>query len=596
MEGRQATQYQVFEGREGILERIGKTETFDDVVALAEEIYVWARKNKKDKKPKAKNPLQEMMENFEQDESADEIPMEVEIPETPQEVEADEAEPEADEPEADEDNSEVDEPEDNAFEDTAPANAMDEEDEAASDDEDSDEVDDLEDDSDPESLTEQAASDNAGSLLGKGNVDYSYAQTPKMFLENIIDDYKKVLAEQTVAYETRLSGKTGEFYTNEYFIRQHEVADKALSAFRQAENPTISYMVKEFEMRKAAAVYSRSAQSKTGILDTKKLHSYRYNDDVFKKLTVIPEGKNHGFVMFLDWSGSMHGNLKDTVKQLLSLVWFCKRVSIPFEVYTFRNDFDNRESEAKQFSDDHGDLCPAAFRLRNILSSRMNVQDFQKAVRFIWLQSYREFACDRMGSTPLYQSMLVATEIVNAFRRKNNVEVVNTIFLTDGDGDGIGRPSGDSSFGSFGSYGNRKELLITDSVTKKVYKVNGLGRKDVQGTFLQILRDRTGSNVIGFFLTNHTYRNIDGRYKTWGDSSESAFYRKNGFFPAKDVGYDEFYVINPAKLAGRESENMDIDPKQSKAAAKKEFIRSLTQKNNNRILLKMFMKQVCTSA
>ena len=55
-----------------------------------------------------------------------------------------------------------------------------------------------------------------------------------------------------------------------------------------------------------------------------KLHTYKYNEDLFKKVSVIPDGKNHGLVFILDWSGSMGTVLKDTVKQLYSLLWFCK--------------------------------------------------------------------------------------------------------------------------------------------------------------------------------------------------------------------------------------------------------------------------------
>jgi len=573
------------------IDRIGATETFAEVVALTEEIYVWSRKNKKEKKPQPSPDMDILKDLFDQMEKIpqDAIPQDddAEVEDAiPQDEE--EGDPDA---EADDEDKAEDEREDNAFENATPRTKDEDEDE----DEENEES-----DEDPESLTEQAAEDNAGKLLGTGTVDYSYAQTPAIKLENILDDYKKVLAEQTVCYNDRLKpadASRGDYYTDDYYVRQHARADADLIRFRQAENPTISYMVKEFEMRKAAAIYSRSAQSKTGVLDTNKLHSYRYNDDVFKKLTVIPEGKNHGFVMFVDWSASMTGNLNDTVKQLLSLVWFCKRVSIPFEVYTFRSEMRNKEDEPQpeQFSTNHGDLSPGVFRLRNNLSSRMNTQDFNLAVRYIWLQSYREFKCDPMNSTPLYQSMMVAAKIVNDFRKKNGVEVVNTIFLTDGDGDGIGKPQGDSDFNSF--YGSKKELLITDSTTKKVYKVDGLGRTDVQKIFLQMLKDQTGSNVLGFFLTNNNYRHIAQRYKSWENATtEGAFYRNNGFFAAKDVGYDDFYVINPGILSGRQNEEMMVDSTQTKAAAKKEFLRSLTQKNNNRILLKMFMKKVCNAA
>ena len=31
--------------------------------------------------------------------------------------------------------------------------------------------------------------------------------------------------------------------------------------------------------------------------------------------------------------------MMDTVKQLLNLIWFCKKVNIPFQVYAFTNSF-----------------------------------------------------------------------------------------------------------------------------------------------------------------------------------------------------------------------------------------------------------------
>ena len=42
--------------------------------------------------------------------------------------------------------------------------------------------------------------------------------------------------------------------------------------------------------------------SKTGVLDCSKLHTYKYSEDIFKKVTTLHEGKNHGLVFLLDWS------------------------------------------------------------------------------------------------------------------------------------------------------------------------------------------------------------------------------------------------------------------------------------------------------
>ena len=64
-------------------------------------------------------------------------------------------------------------------------------------------------------------------------------------------------------------------------------------------------MVKEFEMKKAAAAYNRSWSSKSGELDMSKIHLFKLKDDIFNRVEIIPEGKNHGVVMILDWSGSM---------------------------------------------------------------------------------------------------------------------------------------------------------------------------------------------------------------------------------------------------------------------------------------------------
>ena len=94
-------------------------------------------------------------------------------------------------------------------------------------------------------------------------------------------------------------------------------------------------MVKEFECKKAATAYARASVSKTGVLDTTKLFQYKYNDDIFKKITSTPDGKSHGLIFLLDWSGSMCYQLQQTVKQLLSLAQFCRKVKIPFVVYSF---------------------------------------------------------------------------------------------------------------------------------------------------------------------------------------------------------------------------------------------------------------------
>nr|BCU99784.1 MAG: hypothetical protein CM15mV30_0790 [uncultured marine virus] len=67
---------------------------------------------------------------------------------------------------------------------------------------------------------------------------------------------------------------------------------------------------KNLKMKKAADSYARASESKTGVINTNKLFSYKYNEDLFQKVMTTLDAKNHGMIFYLDWSGSMHDNMK----------------------------------------------------------------------------------------------------------------------------------------------------------------------------------------------------------------------------------------------------------------------------------------------
>ena len=81
--------------------------------------------------------------------------------------------------------------------------------------------------------------------------------------------------------------------------------DDAVKQFKKDAQKEVNYLIKEFECKKAASNYARANVSRTGVLDCTKLHTYKYNEDLFKKVTTIADGKNHGLIFILDWSGSM---------------------------------------------------------------------------------------------------------------------------------------------------------------------------------------------------------------------------------------------------------------------------------------------------
>ena len=109
--------------------------------------------------------------------------------------------------------------------------------------------------------------------------------------------------------------------------------DSEYQSFKKSAQKEVNYLVKEFECKKSANAYARATTARTGVLDTTNLHTYKFNEDLFKKISILPDGKNHGLVFILDWSGSMQSVMMDTLKQLYNLLWFCKKVNIPFDVY-----------------------------------------------------------------------------------------------------------------------------------------------------------------------------------------------------------------------------------------------------------------------
>ena len=131
-------------------------------------------------------------------------------------------------------------------------------------------------------------------------------------------------------------------------------------------------MAKEFELRKNADQQKRASIAKTGELNLNKVYAYKFTEDIFKKMTVLPDGKSHGLVMFLDWSGSMSDHMENTMKQLINLVMFCKKVNIPYEVYAFTSE----HKDAYHVKFKAGDLDLHKFKLMNLLSSKMSASEF----------------------------------------------------------------------------------------------------------------------------------------------------------------------------------------------------------------------------
>ena len=147
------------------------------------------------------------------------------------------------------------------------------------------------------SHTDDAYRANESKLFSTDNMHFMYMNIPKFDIQKGIWDYKSLYQQ--------------------YVDEGNKVDRTEFSKFRRESSKVVSYLVKEFELRKNADQMKRASISKTGDLNLNKIFSYQFSEDIFKKMTVVPGGKSHGLVMYLDWSGSMAGHIANTLKLLI---------------------------------------------------------------------------------------------------------------------------------------------------------------------------------------------------------------------------------------------------------------------------------------
>jgi hypothetical protein len=213
---------------------------------------------------------------------------------------------------------------------------------------------------------------------------------------------------------------------------------------------SVAVMVKEFEMRKTARRFARARTSTKGSLDVNVLHKYKYEDNLFKQVTHLDDDQSHGMVMLIDYSGSMSSILPKVIKQVLILSAFCKRVNIPFEVYGFTNPYGVGSDYQRRVLAAKADLTAVSMsntHVFKLIDSSMAKKVYEEAFKSLFAQTCsnrRQWmgALETMGGTPLDTAILAMYHHIADFKAKHNVQKMNFITLTDGQGDGIGIENG----------------------------------------------------------------------------------------------------------------------------------------------------------
>jgi hypothetical protein len=455
--------------------------------------------------------------------------------------------------------------------------------------------------------TQQSFNDKSNSLIDRRLDETLYVTVPDLNLDNVVVEFDTVkqfldrhYQEQT-SFQDAISKQVCKF-----------------NEFKKSAAKEVNYLVKEFEMKKSADAYARATISRTGVLNTSKLHTYKYNEDLFRKVTTIPDGKNHGLVFYLDWSGSMQHIMLDTMKQLFQLVWFCRKVNIPYDVYAFTNEafaLNMGDNTTPAYDVSKMNVCKewrendlnvdGCFRMVNVLSSTAKNKENDDMMKNLWLTAVafttshyyypRQFS---LGGTPLNECIIAAKPIMQRFIAKNKLQKCHAIILTDGEGYG---PSynvirktyfdGDTKKGRRPLYAG----VIRNRKNGRTYSPSNNGA-DFTSKLIEYVKDEIfGVNFIGFrVLERGSLRNF---FDWYGNNSQyqnidvmKEEMKKNNSVCIKTKAFDLFFGL-PQSSLGIDAD-LKIDDDASKREISNAFRKMFKNKKTNKFVLSTFVEQI----
>ena len=470
---------------------------------------------------------------------------------------------------------------------------------------------------------------NEASLVAAKAREYVYVNIPTPNLQRIVTPAKRVqelLTEAFVAQSGTVAYSSG---ANELYIE-----------FRKKNERYIALLAKEFEMRKAASKFAKAKVSETGDIDVNKIYKYQIDDNIFKKIMRVPKGKSHGMILLLDKSGSMASNLASSYEQILILAMFCRKVNIPFTAYGFGNarhlrdldypneragDFDvkvgayNTGFSSGCFTENVGEMRCSEVYLREMINSKMSNVEFSKSVKNIlclmdaWTHrngsrgKFMRPQCDSLSNTPLSEALIAMQPIIKEFRRVNNLDIVNTTIVHDGDADGImWTHSVDGDRQKYFCSTNQNVFLVDK---KNKVQVNlKVSEDDVREGICEWLQKTTGTKIVGFYLTPITSAKPALRRRLFNDEMNavrSVYHqaneviskyvkklKKEKYLESKNAGYDSFYILPAGNDLAIDDESFEVTGKATASNLTKAFVKFNKTRQINRVLVSRFITQI----
>ena len=481
--------------------------------------------------------------------------------------------------------------------------------------------------SEPEVRTADNLEEAIKDLVNQSSLENVYVELPKLNLDTVIAPNPDVHAEINNWWKLSVE-RFGEDNAEQILFGK---VDKDFREFKRSAQKEVNYLVKEFEMRKSADSYARATTARTGVLDCSKLHTYKYNEDLFRKVTTLANGKNHGLVFVLDWSGSMSNVMQDTIKQLYNLIWFCKKVTIPFEVYAFTNEW------RRNSYDENGNFIrmeyhyqkksglihvDESFSLMNLFTSKVNnrvleqqminIYRIAKEFKYSYHDAPMYTAPSRLSlsGTPLNESLIALHQILPKFQKENKLQKVQCVVLTDGEAcylkfhkefkhrsiDGGETYIGLNSLNSHPTFIRDRKVGRTYKVQPEYHQLTDTLLENLRDCFpsvnfigMRVLENREANSFIRKYYNNYDYSSgycqDNQEYVRIMDD-----WKKNRSFSIKNSGYHTYFGLSGSALS--QETDFEVSEEASKSQIKSAFVKSLKCKKMNKKILGEFVDLV----
>jgi len=370
----------------------------------------------------------------------------------------------------------------------------------------------------------------------------------------ISDDFKR---EVVVSYKDILNHIEGS--NKEYYDETHLRTSN--NDFKTKFKTQVSHLVAQFELRKSAAIYALRSIHKSGVLDTRKLASYKVKEDIFRRNIKTPEGQNHGMILLLDWSQSMYSNgtIYRSLEQVQQLVMFCRSVGIPHRVYCFADSIRLYNPDARANNGTN------YLSLLEMFSSDMTLKEYNRMSQFVTSNLFMKRY--PLGNTPLAPALAYMQQIVPEFKAKHKIDKLNLVTFTDG-----------ANTHRLINIDRKGSTYITDKVTKKNYKLHTETgcyknwRETVSeevNILYRILRDRYNITTTSFFAAAGRFADNLQSSGVIATSISPEYisrlekeYSKNGFVRLTGYGRDAIYIVKNSILWNEEFQ-VDVDSNMS---------------------------------